>query len=119
MADFKSLKILIRCDATSEIGTGHLMRSLTLAKRFVEDEVAFATRELEGNLEALIEEHGYKRHSLKNNKAKTLIQCLKKEKTDLLIIDHYDLDAAFERELKEALPRLKIMALDDTYQKHN
>jgi len=118
MTGLKSLKILIRCDATSKIGTGHLMRSLVLAGRFREDEVAFATRVLEGDLHSLIKKSGYKCHTLQNNKVKTLLKLLKKEKTDLLIIDHYDLDMAFERELKETLPHLKIMVLDDTYEKH-
>lgn len=113
------MKILVRADASSKIGTGHLTRSLVLAQRFKQDDVAFATRALEGNLDILIKESGYKRHTLKNNKAKTLVKLLKKEETDLLIIDHYEIDAEFEREIKEQLPKLKIMALDDAYKRHH
>lgn len=81
--------------------------------------MAFATRALEGNLDALIKQNGYKHSTLQNNKVKTLAKLLKREKTDLLIIDHYEIDLAFEREIATTLPQLKIMVLDDTYKHHH
>ena len=111
--------MLIRCDASSKIGTGHLMRDFVLAERFSTSEVAFATRALSGNLDALIAAKGFAHHSLRDNKPKRLIKLLKKNNYDLLIIDHYGIDAAFEREIKEALPELTLMVLDDTYEKHH
>ena len=112
-------KVLIRCDASSKIGTGHLMRDFVLAQRFSKSEVAFATRALSGNLDALIEAKGFTHHSLRDNKPKTLIKLLKQNDYDLLIVDHYSIDAVFEREIKETLPKLTLMAVDDTYQKHH
>jgi UDP-2,4-diacetamido-2,4,6-trideoxy-beta-L-altropyranose hydrolase len=112
-------KVLIRCDASSKIGTGHLMRDFVLAQRFSKSEVAFATRALLGNLDALIEAKGFTHHSLKNNKPKALIKLLKQNDYDLLVIDHYGIDAVFERKIKEALPELTLMVLDDTYQQHH
>lgn len=113
------MKILIRADASSKIGTGHIMRDFVLAKRFPKETVEFATKALSGNLDELIKEKGFTHHSLKDNKPKTLIKLLKKNVYDLLIIDHYELDAAFEREVGTALPALVLMVLDDTYQRHH
>jgi UDP-2,4-diacetamido-2,4,6-trideoxy-beta-L-altropyranose hydrolase len=114
-----SKNILIRCDTSSTLGTGHVMRDLVLARRFAADSVAFATRPLEGNLDAQIEKNGYKVHSLDTNSAEELGALIGAHAIDLLIIDHYELGFRFEKTLKRAHPSLTIMVLDDTYEKHS
>ena len=55
------MKVCIRADASAEIGTGHVMRCLTLAMelRSRGDEVIFVCRELPGNLCDFLEEKGF------------------------------------------------------------
>ena len=62
----RAYKILIRTDASIQIGTGHVMRCLTLADelRGRGAEVIFACREFDGNLCGYIEEKGYIVHHL-------------------------------------------------------
>ena len=113
-----SKNVLIRCDASSTLGTGHVMRDLVLARRFASDSVAFATRPLEGNLDAHIEKNGYKVHSLCTNGVAELSALISAHAIDLLVIDHYELGFRFEKALKRTHPSLTIMVLDDTYEKH-
>jgi UDP-2,4-diacetamido-2,4,6-trideoxy-beta-L-altropyranose hydrolase len=55
------MKILIRTDSSQKIGTGHLIRCLTLADvlKAKDCEVHFVCRALNGNMNYLVEEHGY------------------------------------------------------------
>ena len=112
------MKILFRTDASSTIGTGHIIRDLVLAKQYSQDEVTFATRRLKGNLNSKIKEAGYNIKRLNSNRINELVVMVKKLKIDMLIIDHQEIDYAFEKELKERTDVL-IMVLDDTYQKHH
>ena len=59
-------KILIRADASVQIGTGHVMRCLTIADELRRrgTEAIFACREFDGNLRGYIEEKGYIVHRL-------------------------------------------------------
>ena len=59
-------KILIRTDASVQIGTGHVMRCLTLADELCGRgaDVVFVCREFGGNLCGYIEEKGYIVHRL-------------------------------------------------------
>ena len=58
----KPLKVAFRADASLQIGTGHVMRCLTLANtlRQAGCECLFVTRELQGHLADRIESHGFK-----------------------------------------------------------
>ena len=111
--------ILFRTDSSSIIGTGHIMRDLVLAKQFNKDSnIIFATQNLEGNINYKIKEDGYKLETLKSNSIDELDTLIKKYDIDMLIIDHYEIDYNFEKELKTKNPKLKIMVLDDTYERH-
>ena len=115
----KIKNILFRVDSSSVIGTGHIMRDLVLAKRdFKNDNIIFATRNLEGNINHKIFESGYKVEILKSNDIEELEKVIEKYNINLLVIDHYGLDHHFEKQLKTKNPKLKIMVLDDTYEKH-
>lgn len=112
------MNILIRADASFKIGTGHIMRDLVLAEQFNKSSLSFATQKLRGDCNHLIEESGYTLHHLNSNTFGELDALVKKLKIELLILDHYALDYAFEKQLKAANPKLQLMVLDDTYEKH-
>lgn len=63
------MRVVFRVDASLQIGTGHVMRCLTLAEALKEKgaEVTFICREHKGNLLARIEQQGFKTHSLPAN----------------------------------------------------
>lgn len=115
----KSKNILIRADSSSIIGIGHIMRDLALALQYRCDNITFATQNLDGNINFKIKEAGYKIVIIKSNEISELSQLIKKENIDLLIIDNYDIDYIFEKQLKIKHPMLKVMVLDDTYEKHH
>lgn len=126
------MNILFRVDASIEIGSGHVMRCLTLADALRENgaNVSFASRELPGNFCAYVAEMGFDvfRLPLGNqdtyidsdfsglswaNDAAHLIALISvsKRKFDWLIVDHYQLEAEWESKLKQVIP--KIMVIDD------
>ena len=112
------MKILFRTDASSRIGLGHVMRDLVLAKQYPNDEVMFATRRLKGNLNSKIKEAGFKVKRLDSNRLNEFVVMVEKLKIDMVVIDSYEIDYEFEKELKERTGVL-IMVLDDTYEKHH
>lgn len=59
-------RIIFRADASLKIGTGHVMRCLTLAEALKErgDEVEFICRAHEGHLLGHVEKRGFKTHAL-------------------------------------------------------
>ncbi|ACZ13223.1 UDP-2,4-diacetamido-2,4,6-trideoxy-beta-L-altropyranose hydrolase [Sulfurospirillum deleyianum] len=105
---------LIRADSSSTIGLGHIMRDVVLAKEFKE-EVFFACQNLEGNI---IEHIPYEVKILQSNDVDELIALIKSLHVTLLVIDHYGIDAIYEQTVKEATG-VKILSLDDTYEKHH
>jgi len=108
------MKTLIRADSSSTIGLGHIMRDLVLAQR-LEGEVLFACQALQGSI---IEQIPYAVHTLQTNDADELIALIKSLHVSLLVIDHYGIDARFERKVKEATG-VTILSFDDTYQAHH
>ena len=113
------MNILFRADSSSTIGTGHIMRDLVLAKQYPEDRILFATQDLSGNINHKISEAGYEVHTLDSSDVEELDNLIKKLNIDLLVIDHYGIDAKQEKQLKTQNPTLKILSFDDTYEKHH
>ena len=85
------MKVLFRCDSSSSIGLGHVMRDLVYVKEF--DDVHFACQNLGGNINDKI---SYPVHILKTNEPEELIELIKTLQVDTLIIDHYDINYIVE-----------------------
>lgn len=121
-----SMKILFRADASVQIGSGHVMRCLTLAVALRERgaQAAFVCREHEGNLCELIEDLGFPVARLPSGKTSSWLgedwetdafQTMKAMKAlgkpDWLVVDHYSIDSKWESKLREMTGR--IMVIDD------
>lgn len=112
------MKILFRADSSSTIGVGHIMRDLVLAKQLEDTEdgdISFACQALEGSILATIP---YTITILRTNESTELIALIKSLHVELLVIDHYSIDASFEQKVKEATG-VKILSFDDTYVPHH
>jgi UDP-2,4-diacetamido-2,4,6-trideoxy-beta-L-altropyranose hydrolase len=126
-------QVVMRADASIRIATGHVMRCLTLAKVFRQcgHQVQFICRNLVGNRIEMIQSEGFEvsvlpkplieesdsscRHSdwletTQMNDAMQTIQVLP-DAVDYLVVDHYAIDAAWERKLKPYTQRMIV--LDD------
>ena len=130
------LKILIRVDSSIHIGGGHVSRCLTLAK-FIRKkgcEVEFFCAEFDGNIITKIRNKNFIVHTssalenpltsdnndpLKHVKyaweidAKLTVELLarKNRSYDLLIVDSYQLDNRWEKEVSRFVPT--VMVIDD------
>lgn len=109
------MNILIRADSSSTLGLGHIMRCLVLATQFPDDIFTFASQDLDGNI---IDKIPYPVHILNSNEPQELITLIQKQGIEMIIVDHYDIDATFEKQIKEQTA-ITIFSLDDTYQKHH
>jgi pseudaminic acid biosynthesis-associated protein PseG len=129
------LNIVFRVDASIEIGSGHVMRCLTLADEFNKngDNIIFISRKLKGNLVNLIKKKKYSikilplenatnHDNLYHSKwlgtdwridAAETCEFIKSFnfKIHLLIVDHYALDIKWEKILKPFVK--KILIIDD------
>ncbi len=113
------MKVLFRSDSSTDIGTGHIMRDLVLAKRLEKkNRIYFATRNLEGNIDFKIKKAGFDVVWLPNDSVRELDRVIKRLRIDMLIIDSYKLGYRFEKKIKSLNPKLKIFVIDDRYQKH-
>ncbi len=118
------MNAIIRVDASIQIGSGHVMRCLTLAEILKDNgfEVVFICRAHVGNLIEYIRSRGYQVEQLdcsvttnflgdlfhskwlgvtQCEDAKETLQVLRNyEKIDLLIVDHYALDEKWESQIR-------------------
>jgi len=129
------MNIAFRTDASLQIGTGHVMRCLTLADslRAHGASSVFVCREHEGHLLELIAQRGHRAVSLPlavspvsvndhlahahwlgadwEYDAKETLRALGDAHCDWLVVDHYALDARWERAVRSKCTRL--MVIDD------
>lgn len=128
------MRVAIRVDSSAMIGSGHVMRCLTLAERLRETkdaEVHFVSRDLEGNLHSKIRDMGFFLHVLPRHpldeslvgyaawltvpqemdaeETKTVLREI--GKIDRLVVDHYALDIQWERALRPFTE--EIFVIDD------
>ncbi len=121
--------MVIRTDASVEVGSGHLMRCLTLADQLRTEgaQVAFVCRDLPGALFELLQNRGYPHAKLPTEElpsqerdAEETLRVTRKlfpKGFDWLIVDHYGLDAKWERMLRHDTTR--IMVIDDLADRHH
>ena len=135
-----AMRIVFRVDASIQMGTGHVMRCLTLADALKNQgaECYFICRKHPGNLIGLITQRGYhvdvlpytdpsQERELQNHitglahaswlgatqkaDASLCIHILEALKPDWLIVDHYALDVHWEKALRPYCK--KVMVIDD------
>ena len=127
-------KVVFRVDSSTQIGSGHLMRCLTLAaqiKKQHETEIHFICRDLEGNLTSFVEQSGYILHVLPRatmevgltgyaawltvpwrRDAEETREILKRiAPVECLVVDHYGLDCGWEQRLRPLVK--EIFVIDD------
>lgn len=116
------MKVVFRADASYEIGTGHVIRCVTLAKELLEFgvEVFFICRDLPGNLVDYIFQNHIKVYKIINedlwnsvtdaeNTTKIIFEQI--GTVSWIIIDHYDIDIVWERKLRDLC--YGIIVIDD------
>ena len=132
------MRVVFRSDASVKMGSGHVMRCLTLAVELKKNgsDITFISRAHEGNLNGLISDKGIKVVELsapdsrsvpvgcgcsdghaewlgvtQEQDARESINALGKTIPDWLIVDHYHLDEAWETVLRAHVKN--IMVIDD------
>lgn len=130
------MKVVFRADASVQIGTGHVMRCLTLAQGLAErgHECRFITRLHEGNLSDFIAQRGFQVHALdapdesnqpgsaseyarwlgvsERDDAAACIPVIDDIHPDWVVVDHYSLGAVWER-ATISRKRVRVMVIDD------
>lgn len=109
------MNILIRADSSSQIGLGHIMRDLVLAQQYPNDIITFACQDLAGNI---MDKIPYSVHVLNSNDPEELIDLIHSLRIDMVIFDHYGINADYETTIKERT-NVSILCLDDTYEPHH
>src|SRR5690554_978812 len=129
-------KVAFRCDASIQMGTGHVMRCLTLADVLVEQgaECHFICREHTGHLLDMIRKQGHKAYGLpldgelqlddqiepilahaswlgstQQYDAELCSEILKTVQPDWLVVDHYALDIRWESQLRTFFKKLMVI----------
>lgn len=127
--------IAFRCDASAVIGSGHVMRCLTLAKALVDRgaRCSFLCRDLPGHMMGRIAAEGHGVHNLRAPQVQgdghtadgdyaawlgvstdaDAIECraiFDTIRPDRVVVDHYALDAVWEGAACQGIP---VMAIDD------
>jgi UDP-2,4-diacetamido-2,4,6-trideoxy-beta-L-altropyranose hydrolase len=116
------MQIAIRCDASHQIGGGHVMRMLALAQALRKHEIKidFICREQPGHLNQLIYDYGYPVHPLAADQPfdpyndSQATSALLAEPVDWLIIDHYDIARPWQQRLRQHAHHLCV--IDDLAQ---
>lgn len=100
------MNIIIRADASIKIGSGHVMRCLTMAKklRHAGCTVQFWMEPLEGNLIDFVVQQGFQ-------------NITEAREADLYIVDHYSLGPEWERMIQSFTRKLAV--IDDLAREHD
>ncbi|KAB7732209.1 UDP-2,4-diacetamido-2,4,6-trideoxy-beta-L-altropyranose hydrolase [Rudanella paleaurantiibacter] len=102
--------ILFRADGNTQIGMGHLMRSLALATMLGDSfKRRFAIYQPTPSVKALLSEHGFPVISLGTQHIDELIQHSQAE--DIVVLDGYHFDEAFQKVLRSKIH--KLVFIDD------
>jgi UDP-2,4-diacetamido-2,4,6-trideoxy-beta-L-altropyranose hydrolase len=138
-----SMQIVFRADASLEIGTGHIMRCLTLARALSETgaQPRFICRRHDGNLIDLIQRHGFLVHALPMVRGPKILlgsdpgsmhcawlgcdwqtdveqcQAVMSGVVDWIVVDHYSIDKKWEGAMRSKCHH--IMVIDDLADRHH
>lgn len=125
------MHVIFRADSGSLIGSGHVMRCLTLARQLTAKgaDVSFICSNLDGNMAVFLQKQGITTHLINHDEPQKndtewfrnhwqedpeqTIALLKNQplKPDWLVVDHYGIDQTWEKALR---PYVKhIMVIDD------
>ena len=123
------MRIAIRVDASSQIGTGHFMRCLTLADALQQRgaQIRFVSRHIPEHLreghefmllnssssEAIPDSpsHAHWLGTSQHADAQDTVQALSDQTWDWLVVDHYALDSRWESALRQTAKN--VMVIDD------
>lgn len=127
------MRVYFRVDSASFMGSGHLVRCMTLAEALRERGVGvhFICREHTGNMMTLLNQKGFpvtampapkktvshgEGHSAwltvtQEEDAAQTIEAFREEKPDWLVVDHYGIDIAWENQVRPHIG--KLMVIDD------
>jgi UDP-2,4-diacetamido-2,4,6-trideoxy-beta-L-altropyranose hydrolase len=118
--------VVIRVDSGAQMGSGHLMRCLSLAGELKSRgaQVRFVCRTLAGNLIARVELAGYRLDRLpapaaieaandavstQHQDAAQTLAALGTDRVSWIVVDHYGLDALWQRSVRPATERLLVI----------
>ena len=117
------MEVVIRTDGSREIGTGHVMRCLTLARelRSKSSGIFFICRKLPGDMIDMIRDQGFtvfafaaenwREDSEKTAKIIEKIISDRVEAPGWLVVDHYNLDRDWQEKIRLKVKR--VMVIDD------
>jgi len=99
---------IFRVDFGSDIGLGHLKRSLVYAKNF--NKVVYVSKSNEKDLLP------YPLKTIHNEEK--FFEIIKKLKPSKIVIDSYTFKYEYEVKIKKSFPQIKLICIDDLYKKH-
>lgn len=118
------MRFLFRTDASYHLGSGHVMRCLTLANELKQrgHDCVFLSRELEGNLIEFVRAQNFECQGIGGGNPRVILEpedaretlglCEKTEAFDWIIVDHYQLSFVWENKIKQATG-CNLLAIDD------
>lgn len=122
------MNILIRCDSSNIIGTGHVMRCLNLCEYYPENIYTFVCRKFKMNITDKIKEKGHKlilfEYDIEpeiekyrtwigveyEKEIKELCEIISKQIFDEIIIDHYGIDYILEKKIREYCKKITLIS---------
>jgi UDP-2,4-diacetamido-2,4,6-trideoxy-beta-L-altropyranose hydrolase len=116
------MNIFFRVDASLEMGTGHFMRCIALAERLhgAASKIHFLCADLPALLESSVTSRGYSLCRLpeirsssdwKNDRDAVIAAMQRMGPVDLLVVDHYAIDATWETSVRRYASR--VLVIDD------
>lgn len=117
------MRVLIRADASTDIGAGHIVRCATLARQLIRagHTVYFLCRRHPGNLVSWLEAEGFEVGQLpedttdEESDTHHCLNHLSGQTFDWIVVDHYQLGIIWERKLAQVG---KVMVIDDLARNH-
>jgi UDP-2,4-diacetamido-2,4,6-trideoxy-beta-L-altropyranose hydrolase len=105
------VRVVFRADASIEIGTGHLMRCITLADELRRRGATptFLSREQPGHLIELTRSRGFETEAIVHDDSSAAH--VARLRPDWVVVDHYGLGSAWETAVRPSTRR--ILAIDD------